>query len=212
MISFSGIDCSGKSTQLEIVKKYYEEKGVKCKVIWSRGGYTPWVEKVKTILRKDKKYNQEQKDEYRAEFNQNLKKQKLLLWASIADLIRYYGIVYRFIELSGTLILCDRYIWDTYIDFKLKYPKLQFEKWFIWKIMLKTIKKPKHSIIFTIPVEVSMKRSIEKNDPHSEPYEVRMERIHKYEEQIALNRWQYVIDAQVPIKEVTAKVMKIIED
>ena len=38
MVTFSGIDCSGKSTQIEIIRKYYEDKGIKARVIWSRGG------------------------------------------------------------------------------------------------------------------------------------------------------------------------------
>ncbi len=210
MITFSGIDCAGKSTQLDIIKKLLDEKGIKCRVIWSRGGYTSWVEGIKTLLRKDSNYTEEQKQEYREAFNTNSKKQRLLLWASIADLIRYYGIVFRFIELSGTLILCDRYIWDTYIDFKMKYPDIDFENWLIWKIMIKLIKKPKVSIIFTIPIDVSMQRSIEKDDPHSEPYDFRVARIKRYEEEIRNKRWDYAIDATENKDAVSQQVLKIL--
>ncbi len=212
MITFSGIDCAGKSTQLEIIKKNLDEKGVKNRVIWSRGGYTSWVEGIKTLLRKDANYTEEQKREYREAFNKSSAKQKLLLWASIADLIRYYGIVFRFIELSGTLILCDRYIWDTYIDFRMKYPDIDFEKWFVWKVMLKLIKKPKYSVIFTVPIDVSMRRSAEKNDPHSEPYDFRLKRLNMYTEEIKNGRWQYVIDSEIPIDEVAKEVEKLVFD
>ena len=53
MITFSGIDCSGKSTQIENVTRILNYKGQKCKVIWSRGGYTPILEFVKNIIRTD---------------------------------------------------------------------------------------------------------------------------------------------------------------
>ena len=210
MISFSGIDCAGKSTQLEIIKKCLDKKGIKSRVIWSRGGYTSWIEGIKNLLRKDTYYSDEQKQEYREAFKKSSMKQKLLLWSSICDLIRYYGIVFRFIEMKGTLILCDRYIWDTYIDFKMKYPTINFEKWFIWKLMIKTIKKPKVSIIFTIPIDVSMQRSIEKDDPHSEPYDFRYERLKLYQEEINNGRWQHVIDAEMTIDKVAKEVRKLV--
>ncbi|MDP3386735.1 MAG: hypothetical protein Q8S24_05845 [Eubacteriales bacterium] len=210
MITFSGIDCAGKSTQLELIKQYLDSKGIKSRVIWSRGGYTSLVEGIKKIVRKDKGYTEEQKDEFRRELSQDLIKMKLLLWVSILDLIRYYGIVFRLIEGSGTLILCDRYIWDTYIDFKIKYPQFEFENWFCWKLMMKIIKKPECSIIFTIPIEVSMQRSIEKNDPHSEPFDLRLKRLKMYEEEIENGRWEQEVDAQTQIEAVTLKVKEII--
>lgn len=211
MISFSGIDCSGKSTQIEITKKYYESKGIRVRVIWSRGGYTSWVEGIKTLIRKDKRFSAAEKAEYRTKINENHIKARLLLWASILDLIRYYGIVFRWIEMSGAVILCDRYIWDTYIDFSLKYKNIEFEKWLCWKIMLKLIKKPDKSIIFTIPIEESMRRSLEKNDQHSEPFDERLSRIQRYMAEIENGRWQHVINASSPIQAVTNEVIKILE-
>ncbi len=211
MITFSGIDCSGKSTQIEIIRKYYEDKGVRVRVIWSRGGYTSWIERIKTFIRKDKHLSEAEKADYRAKINGNHRKAKLLLWASILDLIRYYGIVFRWIEMTGSVILCDRYIWDTYIDFSLKYKDIEFEKWLCWKAMLRLIKKPDKSIIFTLPIEESMRRSIEKSDPHSEPYDVRLIRIKRYMTEIENGRWQYVINALLPIHAVTENVIEILE-
>lgn len=211
MISFSGIDCSGKSTQIEIIRKYYTDKGIRVRVIWSRGGYTSWVEGIKNLIRKDKGFSENKKAEYRKEINGNPRKAKLLLWASIIDLIRYYGIVFRFFEMTGTLVLCDRYIWDTYIDFSMKYKDIKFDKWLCWKILLKLIKKPAKSIIFTIPIDESIRRSLEKNDPHSEPYDERLIRIQRYITEIENGRWEYEINALSPVQTVTAEVIRILE-
>ena len=210
MITFSGIDCAGKSTQIDLIKKELDKNHIKNRVIWSRGGYTSWVEGIKTMVRRDKSFSEEQKKEYRDAISNSSFKSKLLLWASIVDLIRYYGIVFRWIELTGTKILCDRYIWDTLIDFRMKYPKIDFEKWISWRLMIKVIMKPECSIIFTIPIDESMRRSIEKNDEHSEPYDFRLERIHNYEKEIEAGRWQFVIDAMQPISEVAKQVEEII--
>ena len=206
MITFSGIDCSGKSTQIDIIKKHLEEQGKKVEVIWSRGGYTPWVEGFKTLIRPDKHYTEEQKKAYRDSVSQSGLKSKLLLLASIWDLARYYGIVFRWKDRGNRVVVCDRYIWDTLIDFKVKFPQYDFEKWLCWKIMLKLIYQPTHSFIFTIPAEESMRRSDLKDDPHPEPYDTRVYRINCYMEQIEKGRWDHVIDATVPIDAVSEQV------
>tara|TARA_B100001971_G_C17974441_1_gene424085 strand:- start:38 stop:184 length:147 start_codon:yes stop_codon:yes gene_type:complete len=40
IIVFSGLDCSGKSTQIEFLDEIFSKKGQKSLVFWSRGGYT----------------------------------------------------------------------------------------------------------------------------------------------------------------------------
>ena len=206
MIAFSGIDCSGKSTQIQILNKELESKDIKCKVIWSRGGYTSWIETVKSIVRKDKKYLKQEKEEYRKNVMKSSWKSRLLLYVSILDLIRFYGIVLRIVTYRGNVIICDRYLWDTYIDFKLKYPKFNFEKWICWKILVKVAMKPEHSFIFTIPADESMRRSEMKIEPFPETYEERVKRIAKYIEEIKKNRWDHVINGMKSIEIVTDEI------
>lgn len=76
--------------------------------------------------------------------------------------------------------------------------------------MLKLIKKPECSMIFTIPIDLSMQRSIEKNDEHSEPYDFRLRRLSNYVKEIGNNRWDFTIDSTVPIEKVTEQVKEII--
>ena len=102
----------------------------------------------------------------------------------------------------GKIILADRYFWDSYIDFLMKYPEFNFEKWIVWKMTRKIYLKPKHSIIYVIPAELSMYRSTLKEEPWPEPVEIRKKRIAMYMKQIKKNRWNYVIDATKSIDEV----------
>lgn len=212
MITFSGIDCSGKSTQIELIKKYYEKNGRKVRVIWSRGGYTSWVEGIKNLIRRDKDLEGAAKEEYRQTVTKVNWKNKLYLKASIWDMVRFYGIVYGWIELTGTLIICDRYVWDTYIDFLMRYPQYDFSKWFCWKVLMLMMKKPTVSFVLTIPAEESMRRSELKDEPRPEPIEKRRIRIDHYMEEIENHRWQYVIDCMHPIEEIHQELVGILED
>lgn len=211
MISFSGIDCAGKSTQIDYVCDYLSQKGKKCRKIWSRGGYTPLLEKVKSIIRSDRNSSEEEHAAYREKVHSNTRKRKLLLWLSIADMVGYYGIYFRVVEIKK-IILADRYIWDSYIDYKIKYPEFDFERWFVWKLLVKVYLKPQVSIIYTIPAEESMRRSDLKFEPWPETIELRKIRIDHYMEQIPKKRWKYVIDAMRSIEEVFGETMRILEN
>ena len=211
VISFSGIDCGGKSTQIDKVAEKFKKDKKRFKIIHSRIGYTPMLEFFKTLIRTDKGFNDEQKAAYRESINSNSKKRRLLLWLPIFDLSLYYGIYFRIVELFGTTILADRYFWDSYIDLKMKYPDINYEKWLIWKWCKCIFKKPKHSIIYVIPAEVSMYRSTLKEEPWPEPIEVRKERIQMYMNEINNDRWPNVIDATASIEDVFNKTMEIIE-
>lgn len=201
MISFSGIDCSGKSTQIALLCKELEQKGIKHQVIWSRGGYTPGIECIKKIIRRGKTEPREKRVAESVKVQSNSKMRKILFVASLIDLWRFYTFSLR-LKGIGKVIICDRYIWDTYIDFKMKYPEYDFEHGFWWQLTLKTMVKPKPSFCLFIPAEMSMYRSTLKDEPFPEPVEVRQERIDWYMRELKNNRWQYEIDATKSIDEV----------
>ena len=180
IITFSGTDGAGKSTQIGVYTKYLEEKKIEYRVIWGRGGWTPGVELIKRIVRKDNGMSDEEKKVYREQIHANPKKEKLLLIGSILDLYLYFGIYYRFLKLTNKVLICDRYIWDTQIDFKVIYPNINFEEWFIWKCLLPFLPKPNRSVMLLIDAEESERRCFEKKDKFPEPVERRRERIKLY--------------------------------
>jgi dTMP kinase len=195
MISFSGIDCSGKTTQIELVSQQFSNLGIKYEVIWSRGGYTPMISYLKNKLFKRSSLTLEEIKEYSQKVNQHKIKRKLLLIASLLDLAIYYSIVLRIKEIFGTQLICDRYIWDTYIDFKIKYPESNFENGILWKNLLKTMIKPKLSFLLKIPAEVSIYRSSLKDEPFPESIDIRKTRISMYLTEAKKGKWCYQVDA-----------------
>ncbi len=94
LITFEGIDGCGKSTQILMLKDYFEKKHLKCAVFREPGG-TLIGEKIRDILLDKQNSNMDPKTEF------------LLLAASRAQLI--YEQIKPRLE-SGEFIILDRYI------------------------------------------------------------------------------------------------------
>lgn len=194
MYTFSGIDSSGKTTQIELLKKYCEENNIEAFYRWGKGRATPGVLWLKSIFRGDKKLDEEGKKEYRQKVYQNKKKKFVLLTASILDLWWFWGIYYRYLDKKHELLICDRYVWDTYIDFKTEFSEFDVDKWLIWKIAVWLAPKPKHSFMFIISAEESFKRDNDKGDPDRDELDRKIEKVNKYKRLIQQNKWDTVVD------------------
>jgi len=208
LIPFSGIDSSGKSTQINKTVDYFLKREKKVKVIWTRGGYTPIFNGLKNILRKMFKnaIPDSGESEHRTKtFN---KKWVRILWLNIAflDMIILYCLYFRWLKMLGYIVIADRYICDSYIDFKLKFHKENFERLILWKLLVYLSPRPDLSLILTIPVEESLIRSNLKNEPFSENLNQRKKRLELYNDLIKKEKWNYIIDGMKPIDEVWSNI------
>ena len=183
MIAFSGLDGAGKSTQIELLKAYYEKNGYKVKYFWSRGGYTPGIEGVKSILRKSNSNkipsNKGASKERDRSFSNPIIRR---MWLSLAilDLVFFYGVYLRFKTYTGVKVICDRYIYDTSIDFRLNFPQEDVDKWWLWKWMVFTAMKPKKHFVMTISIKESLRRSKLKKEPFPDSEETLKTRLKNY--------------------------------
>jgi len=208
LIALSGIDSSGKSTQIINIVNYLPSSTVR----WSRGGYTPLFNTLKAIMRKSPKIfiPDAGYSIHRDTVFQSPMISRIWLMASILDLIIYYGIWYR-ILLTKKSLIADRYIWDTLIDFKINFPKFNIESWFFWRMLIKVYKKPDISIILTLSPEISIARSIKKNEPFMESIKIRKTRIDFYQKMIQSNKWVYIIDGSQSRDDVWNEILKALE-
>ena len=124
IIVFSGTDGSGKSTQIEMISNYLESNQYKIKVVWGRGGYTPLFSSLKKILRVllTKKIPQAGISQSRDKMLKRKSISKTWLTIAILDLFLFYGLYVRILSLFGFVVICDRYIEDTEIDFRRNFP------------------------------------------------------------------------------------------
>lgn len=183
MIVFSGLDGAGKSTQISLLHLYFQRNGVKSIIFWSRGGYTPGISFLKKLLRKSgnkKIISNTGPSEERSNLFKKTFIRKTWIFLAIIDLIFFYGVYFRVKEFFGTKIICDRYIIDTAIDFKLNFKNEKIENWLIWRVLLIVCKKPKRHFVLTISVNESMKRSKLKNEPFPDSEQTLTYRLNDY--------------------------------
>lgn len=196
LIAVSGIDGSGKSTQLDLVKQHFEKKRKTVLYLWTRGGSTPGINAIKALSRKlaGKKLPPPGNSKKRDLMLGRAWIQRIWLILAILDLMRIYSICIRWWILRGKVVICDRYIWDTHIDFSIMFPDLKIENWILWKMLVKLTPAPDKPVLLMIPLSLSESRCSQKYDPFPDTPERRKQRYELYKTASMLDRWK-VIDA-----------------
>ena len=195
IISFSGLDAAGKSTQIALLRKKLIADGARVKVIWARGGYTPGFEFLKKCLRHFSKGGLPKSGhgEKREAIIGKPVIQKIWLIVAIVDLAIFWGIYLNFFRFLGVNVICDRYVEDTSLDFERNFPDVDIVRWWTWSILKIIVPKPSASFIFLIDPELSLERSKSKGEPFSDNLETLRWRHEKYTELIKENPSKYYI-------------------
>jgi dTMP kinase len=210
IVSFSGIDSAGKTTQIELLHEYCKTNKIGVKKVWSKARGTPGVLLLKELVRRDKKMDAGEKAEYRKDVFRNPKKQKLLYVASMLDLCWYWGIWYRILGALTRVLICDRYLWDTYAEIKQDFPCVDIDRSKLWKIVKALAPKPKVSFVFMIPAEVSLARDRQKNAAGIEDISVKEKKIATYSQCVKDGRWSHVMDGMDTIENLHNQVLKAV--
>jgi len=216
VVSLSGIDSAGKSTQIALLKRYCDEHGITNGAKWSKARATPCVEFIKRLVRRDKKMTHEEKLHNREEIFASSKKKKLLLFASLFELCFYWGVYFRILKTRYKCLILDRYLWDSYAEIRTDFYGIDFQKWLLWKLLVRIALKPDSSILLTVPLEVSLSRDIEKTDMTVDnpalidSIERKTEKINTYYELMNESRWGCVIDGTKSIDDVHKEILSVL--
>jgi len=196
LISLSGIDGAGKSSQIVSIKNYYKKRNQPFFYLWTRGGNTQGVEKLKTFIRRiaGRKLPPSGHSVQRDKMFEKNWIQTLWLTFAIIDLMIIYSVNIRWKLFLGFTVICDRYLWDTLIDFKIMFPNIDVDKWIIWRILVWCSPVPSVEYLLMIPIDISEKRCLQKYEPFPDTPEQRSCRYSLYKKMSSTNEW-ILIDA-----------------
>ena len=187
LIVISGIDGSGKSTQINLLANKLKNLGFSNSKIWTRGGYTPLFSYLKLVLRffVGSQNIPSGKSKKRSKILNNFFMGNLWVNLAIIDLIIFWSIYLRIKMLFFDFILCDRYLLDTFIDFKINFSRIKLNKNFLWILLCNTIVQPDLAFMLILPFLESQKRLSYKKEPFPDEYEVAQYRYFLYSENIS---------------------------
>ena len=200
LITFGGLDGAGKSTQIALLTDYLVKSGRKPVYIWTRGGYTAGLQGLKTLSRRflQRKLPPSGTSPQRSQAFSKWWVRRLWLSLALLDLLWVYGVQIRWHRYRGRLVLCDRYLWDTAIDFRLNFPQEKLDHYWLWRLLERISPQPDASFLMLLSVEESRRRSEMKGEPFPDPPEVLRQRLACYQELIPRVPFQ-VLDGSQPI-------------
>ncbi len=229
LISISGVDCAGKSTQIELLRQYFISMGKSCTVFWYRPGYSVEMQDIKKVVRLlmhsacwmkgglDMWLRKDKPQEAKAEQNQTepdapqTVKIPAPLWLSTAiiDTTLQWGVKLRYLCRKYDVVICDRYIDDARLDLMLKYPQYTWTE-SMMQTLAKVLPKPDFSFLLWISTDEMMARAQIKQEPFPDDEHTRQMRYRAYEF-IADQDNMTLIDASCTVEETHQKIIEYLE-
>jgi dTMP kinase len=211
LIAFSGLDGAGKSTQIDLLLKRLRLEGQNTVYIWTRGGYTSLFERLKTLARglPGRLAPPPGLNPQRIQAFRRRRVRRLWLVLALLDLLWVYGLQVRWWRWCGRAVVCDRYLWDTLVDFRLHFPLEQVECWWLWRLLVRVTPLPDVVFLLLIPVEESIRRSDKKGEPFRDSPEILVKRLAQYQNLAELSYWS-VLDGQRPINDLAAEIRQYV--
>jgi dTMP kinase len=200
LITFGGLDGAGKSTQIALLTDYLVKSGRKPVYIWTRGGYTSGLQGLKTLARRflQRRLPPSGNSPERSDAFSKWWVRRLWLSLAMLDLLRVYGVQIRWHRYRGRTVLCDRYLWDTAMDFRLNFPQEKLDDYWLWRLLGRVSPQPDAAFLMLLTVEESVRRSAMKGEPFPDPPEVLRQRLAYYQDLIPRVPF-HVLDGSQPI-------------
>jgi thymidylate kinase len=208
LITVSGIDCSGKSTQIEHLREYLRDRGLKTQTFWYRPGYSNELDAIRALIRS-------LRPDLIPEAGRSAERQRAFetsgvseTWIAVAllDMFWQYCVKLRLMLKQYDCVICDRYLADAALDFALKFPERDVSESDVFRLIEFLAPTPVLQLMLVIPHDVMLDRMEEKEEPFPDPPKLRDARFDAYS---ALSRRPVFveIDASRSISDVRTQVL-----
>lgn len=161
IVAVSGLDGSGKTKYLNMLKGHFKESEIISSIKWHRTGSLPLTQFVLKLIRgkRNNKINNRKNSENIKNLPKNSTTITIWEWLNFIDLLIFYFIKIQIPKKLGKVILCDRYILDDIVDFESC--RKTKNNQFLYKIMMRFFPKPDLYIFVDTPIEMIKSRAIE---------------------------------------------------
>ena len=211
LVAFSGADCSGKSTQIGLLRDFINGLGGKTRYIWLRVGYTRsicWMKQQFRLLVGRDRLPQGASSQ-RERFMSSGWKRRIWLYCSFADLLFETAIRVRCLRMSRCVVICDRYLEDSEIDLRLNFGEWAARMW-SWKFVRWAAARPEVHIYLDLPFEEQVRRSIAKREPFPDSEEARRLRAGFYDAIKTGAKWT-ILDTQSAVNDTSTAIHSLVQ-
>lgn len=214
LIAFSGVDCAGKSTQRDLFLERLRLSGDEPVLVYSRPGNTPGMRFFKNALRSlsGKKGPARQgvspvpgRYPQRAANLRSPVKSWVWLTASLIDLLWLHGVRMRLWMARGQVVVCNRYMLDGLVDFRVNFPAARVEKRLLYRLLRRVSPRPDAAFCLLIPAARSMERARAKSRYHWETLEVLEQRRREYLD-LCREFGVQILDGSRPVEEIARSI------
>jgi thymidylate kinase len=223
LICLSGIESSGKSTQLALQMERARQQGQRPVYLWTRPGYTRNLENAKRLIRRlaggrsqgngagsSSKPRASRAYPRRGDEFGSAPKRRLWLALALIDLIWVYGVQIRYWRFRGRTVICDRYLWDCLVDFRVNFPDDAVESGLLGRLLLSLAPRPDVAFFLLIPLQESLRRSMQRERKFQETEEVLRRRFEAYRVAAEQFAWP-VLDGERAVEEIAEEIRARVE-
>ena len=211
IVTLSGIDCSGKTTQIEHLHGALEARGHRVRRFWFRPGYGAELDALRGLVRRLRPgaLPTTAAPEARARAFASPRVQATWVTMAVADLLLQYALKLRALSLAGHTVLCDRWLDDAALDLELRFPVVAGHLDAGLAGVRAVCPRPHASILLMLPHAEMLRRMALKDEPFPDAPEVRDRRYAAYEALARSGRYT-VIDADRPIPTLHAELPRTV--
>jgi thymidylate kinase len=195
LITFSGVDSAGKSTQVDMLSSFLVRRHTPSRVMWHRPGYSPLLDAVRATIRRARPgaLPPPGPSAQRQQAFSRPSVQRLWIGVALMDTIWHLTKI-RWALARGIVVVSDRYVDDWMLDLALHFPQLDGPSWPLARALRRVAPRPRVSLLLLLEWEEVARRAAGKDEPFPDPLDVSRKRFDAYRQLAASGRF-YPIDA-----------------